>query len=176
MRFAGIDLAWGERNGDGLCLLEAWDGAARLVETAHVLGDVALLGWLAARLPAAPVPARLLFDAPRGCPPAPGTRLADRQTHVRCGRFHGPPAAARRAEFARMQRLLAACLRERFGELEENACLAEVLSAPWTKPAEDRLDALLCALVGYHHWKHDGTRSEVLGDLATGFIVVPAAD
>ena len=75
-----------------------------------------------------------------------------------------------------MQGLLAAGLRERFPELEQNAPLAEVLSAPWTKPAEDRLDALLCALVGYHHWKHDGARSEVLGDLATGFIVVPAAE
>ena len=27
------------------------------------------------------------------------------------------------------------------------------LSAPWTKPTEDRLDALFCALVGYQHWR-----------------------
>ena len=237
-RFAGIDLAWGERNGDGLCLLEAGDGAVRIVETAHVFGDAALLDWLATRLPPAPVPAALLFDAPLVCPNATGSRPADRLTHTRFGRFHAgahpanralcprplriaeavvarlgfeigwqrprsarlavevfphpaavrwlrlerivkykrPPAASRRAEFARMQRLLAACLRERFSELEENACLADVLAAPWTKPAEDRLDAFLCALVGYHHWKHDGAKSEVLGDLETGFIVVPAAD
>ena len=237
-RFAGIDLAWGERNGDGLCLLEAAGGAVRIIETAHVFGDAALLDWLSTRLPAAPALAMLLFDAPLVCPNASGSRPADRLTHTRFGRFHAgahpanralcprplrlaeavvarlgfeigwrrprsarlavevfphpaagrwlrlerivkykrPPAAARRAEFARMQRLLAAGLRERFPELEENAPLAELLAAPWTKPAEDRLDALLCALVGYHHWKHDGARSEVLGDLETGFIVVPAAD
>ena len=239
MRLVGIDLAWGERNGDGLCLLEASQrGEARIVETAHVFGDAALLGWLEARLPPAPAPAMLLFDAPLVCPNATGSRPADRQTHTRFGRFHAgahpanralcprplrlteavvarlgfgigwaqprasrlavevfphpasvrwlrlerivkykrPPAASRRAEFARMQTLLGACLRERFPELEENAALHGVLSAPWTKPAEDRLDALICALVGYNHWKHDGARSEVLGDLETGFIVVPSAD
>lgn len=86
------------------------------------------------------------------------------------------PVAARRGEFARLQGLLRECLRTRFapGEWVETPALAAVLSAPWTKPAEDRLDALLCALVGYHHWRHDGQRSEVLGDLETGFILVPA--
>ena len=237
-RFAGIDLAWGERNGDGLCLLEAGGGTLRCVEAAHVFGDEALLDWLAARLPPAPAPAMLLFDAPLVCPNVTGSRPADRLTHTRFGRFHAgahpanrtlcprplrlaeavvtrlgfeigwqtprsarlavevfphpaavrwlrldrivkykrPPVASRRAEFARMQRLLTACLRERFAELEKNASLVELLAAPWTKPAEDQLDAFLCALVGYHHWKHDGARSEVLGDLKTGFIVVPAAD
>ncbi len=88
------------------------------------------------------------------------------------------PVAARRAEFARLQGLLRECLRTRFapGEWPETPALTAVLSAPWTKPAEDRLDALLCALVGYHHWRHDGRRSETLGDLETGFILVPAAD
>ena len=88
------------------------------------------------------------------------------------------PVAARRAEFARLQGLLRGCLRTRFapGEWEETPALATVLAAPWTKPAEDRLDALICALIGYHHWRHAGTRSEVLGDLETGFILLPAAD
>ncbi len=238
MRLVGIDLAWGERNGDGLCLLEAVEGRARIVETAHVFGDVALLEWLETRLPPAPAPAALLFDAPLICPNVTGSRPADRQTHTVFGRFHAgahpanrrlcprplrlaeavgsrlgfglgwarpresrlavevfphpasvrwlrlerivkykrPPVALRRAEFARMQGLLAGCLRERFPELEENDVLRAVLAAPWTKPAEDRLDALLCALVGYHHWKHDGAQSQVLGDLETGFIVVPAAE
>ena len=86
------------------------------------------------------------------------------------------PVAARRGEFARLQDLLREHLRTRFapGEWVETPALAAVLSAPWTKPAEDRLDALLCALVGYHHWRHEGRRSEVLGDLETGFILVPA--
>ena len=75
-----------------------------------------------------------------------------------------------------MQELLRKCLQTRFapGEWVETPSLDAVLSARWTKPAEDRLDALLCALVGYYHWRHDGRRSEVLGDLETGFILVPA--
>jgi len=45
----------------------------------------------------------------------------------------------------------------------------------WSKDAEDQIDALICALVGLHHWRHLGERSEILGDAATGFIVAPAA-
>ena len=234
----GIDLAWGERNGDGLCLLAADARHVRVAESAHVFGDAALLGWLEARLPPAPAPALLLLDAPVVCPNETGSRPADRQTHTHFGRFHAgahpanrarcvrplritelvcsrlgfapgwehprtarlavevfphpaavrwlgltrivkykrPPAATRRAEFARFQGLLRDGLPGRFPELEENAALHKLLAAPWTKPAEDQLDALLCALVGYQHWQHDGARSQVLGDLESGFIVVPAAD
>lgn len=234
----GIDLAWGERNGDGLCLLTATGDKARVAETAHVFGDAALLGWLAERLPSAPAPAMLLFDAPLICPNVDGSRPADRLTHTYFGRFHAGahpanaarcprplrlaetvrrefgfridwrsprrarlavetfphpatvrwlrldrivkykrgPVTARRAEFARLQGLLRQEIERRFPELEQNAALATILSAPWTKPAEDRLDALVCALIGYQHWRHDGARSEVLGDLETGFILVPMAD
>jgi predicted RNase H-like nuclease len=42
------------------------------------------------------------------------------------------------------------------------------------KRHEDGLDAVLCALVGLHHWWHGGRQSEVLGDLRSGYIVVPA--
>jgi predicted RNase H-like nuclease len=31
----------------------------------------------------------------------------------------------------------------------------------------------VCALIGYRHWLHDGARTEVLGYLATGFILIP---
>lgn len=41
------------------------------------------------------------------------------------------------------------------------------------KRLEDTLDSIVCALVGWNHWWHGGRRSEVLGDLRTGFIVVP---
>ena len=244
LHLAGVDLAWGEKNGDGLCLVRASQPSAdtwraEVVESAHVFGDAALLDWIETRLPAHAGPAMLLFDAPVVCPNAGGSRPVDRLTTARFGRFHaGPhpanaarcvrplrlaraletrgavagwqlgaaarllvevfphpatirlfglerivkykrgPVAARRGEFARLQGLLRECLQTRFapGEWVGTATLDAILSVPWTKPAEDRLDALLCALVGYHHWRHDGARSEVLGDLETGFILVPAAD
>ena len=247
LRIVGVDLAWGERNGDGLCLVHAHGTPeqtggvcrAEVVECAHVFGDAALFDWLETRLPPAAGPSLLLFDAPLVCPNATGSRPVDRLTTSRFGRFHaGPhpanagrcgrplrlarelearggvigwrlgtadrllaevfphpamirlldlprivkykrgPVAARRAEFTRLQGLLRECLRTRFapGEWVETPALATVLAAPWTKPAEDRLDAFVCALIGYHHWRHAGRRSEVLGDLETGFILLPAAD
>ncbi len=234
----GLDLAWGERNGDGLCLLEATDRGARIVETAHVFGDAALLGWLGTRLPPAPAPAMVLFDAPLICPNVAGSRPVDRLTHTLFGRFHAGahpanaarcprplrlaaavervlgmrigwespraarlavetfphpatvrwlrlkrivkykrgPILARRGEFARLQGLLRDGLREHFPELEETPALTEILSARWTKPAEDRVDALICALIGYQHWRHDGAHSEVIGDLETGFILLPEGE
>ena len=243
LQIAGVDLAWGERNGDGLCLVRAsrptaglW--RAEVVECAHVFGDSALFEWIETRLPPTAGPALLLFDAPVVCPNATGSRPVDRRTTSLFGRFHAGPhpansarcvrplrlareltargaavgwqlgsagrllaevfphpatirllglerivkykrglVAARRAEFSRLQGLLWECLRTRFapGEWVETPALAAVLSASWTKPAEDQLDAFICALVGYHHWRHDGRQSEVLGDLETGFILVPAA-
>ncbi len=235
MPIVGIDLAWGERNGDGLCLLEAAAGRARIVETAHVFGDAALFDWLEARLPPAPAPATLLFDAPLLCPNAAGSRPVDRLAQTLFRRFHaGPhpanaarcvrplrlaaavrerlgfkigwrdpregrlavevfphpatvrwlglerivkykrgPIAARRAEFARLQKLLRALLGRQFPELIRSAARTQVLAAPWTKPNEDRLDALICALVGYQHWRDNGQSSEVIGDDETGFILLP---
>ena len=235
MQIIGIDLAWGERNGDGLCWLEAVPGGARIVETAHVFGDEALFDWLADRLPPTPAPAMLLFDAPLLCPNATGSRPVDRVAQTLFRRFHaGPhpanaklcprplrlaavlavrlgvgigwraprtarlavevfphpamvrwlrlerivkykrgPVSARRLEFARLQGLLRAFLPVHFPELAGSAVLDETLSAPWTKPHEDRLDALVCALVGYQHWRDDGRSSEVIGDETGGFILLP---
>ena len=79
----------------------------------------------------------------------------------------------RRREFRRYQRLLARCLADRFPRLELGPDLAALLEARWSKPIEDRLDALFCALIGYGHWLHGGKRSEVIGDLETGFILLP---
>ena len=84
------------------------------------------------------------------------------------------PLPARRAEFARLQGLLRAFLPGHFPELAESAARTETLAAPWTKPHEDRLDALVCALVGYQHWRDDGRSSEVIGDETAGFILLPA--
>ncbi len=84
------------------------------------------------------------------------------------------PMPARRAEFARLQELVRAFLPGHFPELVESAAQAKTLAAPWTKPNEDRLDAMLCALVGYGHWRDEGRSSEVIGDKTGGFILLPS--
>ena len=233
----GLDLAWGERNGDGLCLLHAGsDGRVEVVASAHVFGDEALFAWLEAHLGHARTPALVCVDAPLVCPNATGARPVDRETQRLFARFHaGPhpsnatlcarplrvaarlaeqlgftfhwdlataerlalevfphpatvrwfgldrivkykrgPVTARRAEFARLQELSRAWLAAEAPEVDGSPVLDDLLSARWTKPAEDRLDALLCALVGWWHHRSGGRETEVLGDATTGFIVVPA--
>ena len=41
---------------------------------------------------------------------------------------------------------------------------------------EDAIDAVLCAYIGLHRWWHGDSESAVLGDVATGYIVVPLDD
>lgn len=238
MRIIGIDLAWGELKGDGICLIEAAADRtrARVSQSLHLHGDADLLAWLDEVVPPPGTPAMLLFDAPLICPNATGSRPVDRLTHTLFGRFHAGahpanagrcprplrladaltprgfaidwllsrssrlavevfphpamirllglarivkykrgPVPARRAEFARLQGLLRVCLRDTFPELDHTPVLELLLQATWTKPAEDRLDAFVCALLGWHHWKYAGSRSEVIGDRETGFILLPAA-
>ena len=81
--------------------------------------------------------------------------------------------AERRKEFRRLQRLLRACLRKRFPQLRLNRETKTLLKERWSKPGEDRTDALFCALIGLWHWRHRGKRSEVIGDRRTGFILLP---
>ena len=83
------------------------------------------------------------------------------------------PVWARRGEFARLQGLIREFLPAWFPELAGSAALEETLAARWTKPDEDRLDALVCALIGYQHWRDDGRSSEIIGDVDTGFILLP---
>lgn len=85
------------------------------------------------------------------------------------------PVAAKRREFRRLQRLLSALLAEEFGWLALDADTPALLGEPWSKPVEDRIDALFCALIALRHVREAGARSEVIGDLDTGFILLPAA-
>jgi predicted RNase H-like nuclease len=41
------------------------------------------------------------------------------------------------------------------------------------KSYEDSLDAVVCAYIGFHHWCLEGTRSEIFGDVETGYILNP---
>jgi predicted RNase H-like nuclease len=51
----------------------------------------------------------------------------------------------------------------------------EALEGPGTalKRTEDKLDALTCAYVAYHAWKHGPGQSRVFGDAESGYILVP---
>jgi predicted RNase H-like nuclease len=232
MLIVGIDLAWGEHNRDGICLIEASSRRAFVRAIAHTLGDEALLSWLSKRTDSAPV--ILMVDAPIVCPNTSGSRPVDKLTHRLFGQFHAGcypanstrcsrparlckllvdagytvgwkldtahrlvcevyphpamirlfglarivkykrgPVAKQRREFRKLQRLLIRCLANEFPRLELSAEAKELLVSRWTKPVEDKADALFCALIGYHHYIYQGRQSEVLGDLNTGFILVP---
>lgn len=79
----------------------------------------------------------------------------------------------RRREFRRYQRLLSRCLTREFPALSLDDDTRSTLKAPWSKAVEDQTDALLCALIGLWHWQHAGTRSQIIGSLRTGFILLP---
>ena len=232
---AGIDLAWGERRPDGICLLHG--EGKRVVSVSYTLtrGDDALLAHLRDRL-AAVNKTLLCLDAPVVCPNRRGARPVDRLTHRlfhraqaaahpanrglaarplrvvrhlrRAGydistawpamsramvevfphpatvrwfgldrtiKYKRGPVAARRREFARLQRLLRAWLADHAPDIAQERATIALLRTPWTKDTEDLTDALLCALVGWQWAVHRRRSLEVLGDLRTGFIVIPSA-
>ena len=92
---------------------------------------------------------------------------------MRIVKYKKGTVAERSAEFARLQHLMRKLLREHFRELTLNTEARTVLAASWSKPVEDRLDALFCALTGLWHVRHRGRRSEIIGNLKTGFILLP---
>ena len=103
-------------------------------------------------------------------------------THTAMVRLFGLPiiikykrgrVAERRREFRRLQGLLRKMMRQKFPGLEINQETRNLLRKKWSKPVEDRTDALFCALIGVWHWMHRGKRSEVIGDRKTGFILLP---
>ena len=88
MLLVGVDLAWGERNRDGVCLIEAAgsSGPASVVESRWTLGDRSLVDWLEAS--ATDAPCLVAVDAPLVCPNREGSRPVDRLTHRLFGRQH----------------------------------------------------------------------------------------
>ncbi len=118
-----------------------------------------------------------------GWQPTPGKKIvAEVYPHPAMVRMFGIPrivkykkgsVAERRKEFRRLQGLLKQCLKRRFSGLRVDSETAALLRDRWSKPVEDRTDALFCALIGLWHWRHQGKRSEVIGDRKTGFILLP---
>lgn len=237
MLFIGIDLAWGDRKPDGVCVIEATSRKARVLGYHYPMGDAELLSAIRQIIgPKGGAIAFAAIDAPIVCPNRTGTRPVDRLTHrlfhrqhaachpansTKCPRpsrilaklkkngfragwevFPNPkrhtacevyphPAMVRlfelpriikykkgtienrRSEFRRLQRHLRACLKRHFPYLELNPTTHRLLRSPWDKATEDRLDALFCALIGLWHWKHQGRKSQIIGDIKTGFILLP---
>ena len=64
-------------------------------------------------------------------------------------------------------------MRRSFPKLRLGIEATDLLRLKWSKPVEDRTDALFCALIGMWHWMHRGKRSEVIGDRKSGFILLP---
>jgi len=81
--------------------------------------------------------------------------------------------AERRKEFQRLQGLMRRLMRRSFPKLRLGIEATDLLRLKWSKPVEDRTDALFCALIGMWHWMHRGKRSEVIGDRKSGFILLP---
>ena len=119
-----------------------------------------------------------------GWQPTPGKKtVAEVYPHPAMVRMFGIPRIVkykkgrveeRRREFRRLQRLLCLCLKKRFPKLSIDLETKSLLAERWSKPIEDRTDALFCALIGLWHWIYQGRKSEVIGDRKTGFILLPA--
>jgi predicted RNase H-like nuclease len=233
MLIIGIDLAWGDKKPDGVCVIESSNSQYHVVGYAYPKGDTELIGWVRA----ATSNHRNVFvtiDAPIICPNRTGTRPVDRLTHTMFHREHAAchpanstkcprpprilrklqtlgfeagwkqngnskiaaevyphpamvrlfkldrivkykkgPVAERKKEFKRLQRLLKKCLQEYFPFLTLEKETVSLLKKPWSKPIEDQTDALFCALIGLWHVHHRGSLSEVIGNVTTGFILLP---
>ncbi len=100
----GIDLAWGDKKPDGLCLIRADRNSAEIVETALTQGDDALSQWLKTRIPAGE-PALLAVDAPLIAPNPTGCRPVDRQISVDFGKYHAACHSANSKRCARPLRV-----------------------------------------------------------------------
>jgi predicted RNase H-like nuclease len=83
------------------------------------------------------------------------------------------PKPTVRLEFEKLQKHLRKSLAMIFSELEVAPEIDELLSEAWDQAVEEKTDALFCALVGYLHWKHQGSVSSVYGTLEEGFILLP---
>jgi predicted RNase H-like nuclease len=89
--------------------------------------------------------------------------------------------AARRAGLAELRAEIARRLVGR-GRLRSDPRLRELLSRDLDrirgaalKRYEDGLDAIVCAFLAHHLWRFGWQGSELIGDLADGYIVVPRA-
>jgi predicted RNase H-like nuclease len=89
-------------------------------------------------------------------------------------RYKKGPVGQRRKVFSHLQKLVCSCLRSDVLDIKLTQKHQFIFEKSWTKDIEDQMDALICGLVGYWHWIHNGQKTEILGDKKNGFIVVPS--
>lgn len=82
--------------------------------------------------------------------------------------------AERASELNRLRRLMSERLAEADPPLD--VTLPPVPDTGSTKPAEDQIDAVLCAYIAAHYWSWGRERNTVYGSNEGGYIVVPAPD
>lgn len=102
MLLIGLDLAWGEKNSDGLCFIryDADRRQASLLGYDYPQGDLALIAAITGRL-RPDEPAFAAIDAPIVCPNLAGARPVDRLTHTL---FHREHAACHPANLTKCPR------------------------------------------------------------------------
>ena len=235
LHIIGVDLAWGNKNPDGVCSIGIKNGKARLEHIGLSKGDSQLTEWIQNYVDQGSVLA--MFDAPLICRNKTGSRPVDRASHRHFGKYKAgcypvnqqlckrplkisdqlniggfridseiPRSRGRflnacevyphialirwfnlperikykkgnlvqkNRGFSELKSLLFNALESRFFAVENLYLIQSLFDQPWSKNSEDQVDALICALIGYWHWKYHGELTEILGDLDTGFIVIP---
>lgn len=96
-------------------------------------------------------------------------------------RYKKGSLASRMEPLREYQRLILTHVQPEAPELLDSP-LGDFLRAPIgpvsvrsVKGAEDRLDAITCALSAYHIWRHGSRGTTVFGDATSGYIAVPVA-
>jgi predicted RNase H-like nuclease len=101
----GVDLAWGERQPDGVCLARIHRGFLQVEFIGLSRGDEALLALLAGQLDRHGA-AFLALDAPVVCPNETGSRPVDREAQKIFRRYHAGPHPCNRRLCPRPLRLV----------------------------------------------------------------------
>lgn len=83
------------------------------------------------------------------------------------------PIAVKQKEFKRYQKTFHKFISKEFPDLQLNTETRLILKGDWTKTVEDKLDALFCAVLGLWHYRYNGKRSAIIGNIKTGFILLP---
>lgn len=200
--FIGLDLAWGSRNESGVCILQGEGDRLQcvaldaVVGTADSFADIAYLampgflekmdGMAGPRLGTA-LQARGFSLDPASLPTGRQVAvevypyaahvmlfgLSERLKHKK-GRLD-----ARRLGLRSLQEQLRSLFAGNslvLGAPEVMATLSTgAVEGPGRelKRTEDKLDALTCAYVAYHAWRHGPGQSRVFGDAESGYILVP---
>ena len=126
---AGVDLAWGERRPDGVCVIQADHRRARVAAVGLPRGDHELLAFLDQHIGKAP--ALIAVDAPIVCPNASGARPVNRLTHVHFGRLHAGSHPANLTRCPRPPRVAAKLVARGFAiDANDGRVVAEVYPHP----------------------------------------------